>query len=76
MTVWFVEAEELAEEHGVHIFAMPREKWTEEANATKNHFLAVCFGTEEEALDWCYEYSTDHMKWSPFPLDFETEYLH
>lgn len=76
MTVWFAESAGLGEEAGVHIFAMPRDKWTSEHNATRNHFLAVCFETEEEALDWCYEYSGENMKWSPFSLTFETEYLH
>lgn len=69
--VWFVASQDDAD-----IFALPREKWTKDANATRNHYLAVTFGTEFEALDFCYEYEYGALKWVPRCITFETEQLH
>jgi hypothetical protein len=72
LDVWFVVAED-----DENVFALPRPKWTEEANATRNHFDGVCFGTEEEALDFCYEYDYGgQLRWAPRNITFETDYLH
>jgi len=68
--VWFVVS--AADEN---VFALPRDKWTKEANATRNHFKGVCFETEYEALDFCYEYEYGALKWVPRCVTWETEHL-
>lgn len=69
--VWFV-----ASADDEDTLALPRDKWTAEVNATRNHYHAVCFETEFEALDFCYEYEYGVLKWVPRLVTFETEYLH
>jgi hypothetical protein len=69
--VWFV-----ASQDDENIFALPRPKWTADANATKNHYQAVTFSTEYEALDFCYEYEYGALKWVPRLVTFEYEVLH
>lgn len=69
--VWFVASADDAD-----ILALPRPKWTAEANATKNHYHAVCFATEYEAIDFCYEHEYGALKWVPRQVFFETEVLH
>lgn len=74
LKVWFVTAE--SDDDGHVIFVLPVRDWGPDGNCTRNHFNAVCFGTEEEALDFCYRHSSDHVKLTPVGLNFETEQLH
>lgn len=69
--VWFV-----ASADDENTLALPRRKWSKDANATRNHYHAVVFATEYEALDFCYEYEYGALKWVPRLVTWETENLH
>lgn len=71
LEVWFVQDAE-----DENVFALPYPAWTATVNATRNHYHALTFATEAEALDWCYAYAFNNMRWSPRLITFEREQLH
>lgn len=74
LKVWFITAE--SPDPNRNVFMFPREKWEKGCNASYSHYDGACFGSAEEALDFCYAYSNNHMKLTPLEMYFKSEVLH
>lgn len=78
--MWFVvvDPEVLGQKPGDSlIFFLPPDRHEEMGgNCTTSHFEAICFGTEEVALDFCYEWSDDSRKLTPYELTFQIDTEH